>query len=56
MENISEYTTKQYPIWFKATLIGIQNSMRIFWDKAQNAKDNKEKCKRSNTIDNITWT
>jgi IS30 family transposase len=43
MENISEYTTKQYPIWFKACLVGIQNSMKLCWNIAQNSQDNKEK-------------
>jgi hypothetical protein len=43
MENIQEYTTKQYPIWFKACLVGIQNSMKLCWNIAQNSQDNKEK-------------
>jgi len=43
IENISEYTTKQYPIWFKTCIVAIQNSMKLYWDMAQNTQDNKEK-------------
>jgi hypothetical protein len=43
MENISEYTIKQYPIWYKACIVAIQKSMKIYWDMAQKAQDNKEK-------------
>ncbi len=43
MTNISDYTTKQYPIWFKACLVGIEKSMRVCWDVALNSQDNKEK-------------
>jgi len=28
IENISEYTTKQFPIWFKTCIVAIQNSMK----------------------------
>jgi transcriptional regulator len=42
-ENVQEYTTKQYPLQFKASLIAIQNAMKQFWNISQNAQDNKEK-------------
>jgi hypothetical protein len=42
-ENVRDYTTKQFPLQFKVSLVAIQNAMRQFWNISQNAQDNKEK-------------
>jgi predicted transcriptional regulator len=43
MENVREYTTKQYPLQLKVTLVGVQNIMKVLWKIIENSPDNKEK-------------
>ena len=43
MQNVREYTTKQYPLQLKVTLVGVQNSMKVLWKIIENSPDNKEK-------------
>jgi orotate phosphoribosyltransferase-like protein len=42
-ENVRDYTSKQFPLQFKVSLVAIQNAMKQFWDISQNAQDNREK-------------
>jgi hypothetical protein len=42
-ENVRDYTTEQFPLQFKVSLVAIQNAMRQFWNISQYAQDNEEK-------------
>ena len=43
MENVKDYTTRELPLQFKATIIATQKAIKEYWNISQNAHDNKEK-------------
>ena len=43
MENVKDYTVRELPLQFKATIIAAQKAIKEYWKISQNAHDNRER-------------